>query len=56
MKMHTMVGLIAGGVLGATMGILAVSQMSPREQRRMMKGSKKVISTAGNIMNGMNMF
>jgi len=56
MKMNTMVGLITGSVIGATMGVLSVSQMSPREQRRIMKGSKKMISTAGNIMNKMNMF
>lgn len=41
-----MMGLITGGLLGATVGIYAVSNMSPKDKRRTMKRTKKMLSKA----------
>ncbi|AKL95237.1 hypothetical protein CACET_c17890 [Clostridium aceticum] len=56
MRRDTMLSLVTGGIIGATVGIYAVSHMNPREQKRMMKRSRKMISTAAHLMSGMNMF
>ncbi|SDK53635.1 hypothetical protein [Natronincola ferrireducens] len=56
MKRDTMMGLITGGVIGATVGMYAFSNMSTREQKRMMKRGRKIASTAVNLMSGMNIF
>ncbi|SES72154.1 hypothetical protein SAMN05660297_00387 [Natronincola peptidivorans] len=56
MKKETMVGLITGSLLGATVGMYAVSNMSPKEQKKMMKRGRKMITTAAHMMSGMNMF
>ncbi|ARE87486.1 hypothetical protein [Clostridium formicaceticum] len=56
MRRDTMISLVTGGIIGATVGMYAISHMSPREQKRMMKRSKKMISTAAHMMSAMNMF
>ncbi|MCC5911494.1 MAG: YtxH domain-containing protein [Clostridiaceae bacterium] len=56
MRRDMMMGLITGSLIGATVGMYAVSNMSPREQKRMMKRGKKAVSTAAHMMNNMNMF
>jgi len=51
-----MVGIVTGSILGATMGIWAISQMNPREQRRLLKKKRRMNNAIGSIMHGMNMF
>lgn len=36
-------GIVAGSILGATVGMYAATKMSPRQRRRMMKAGKKII-------------
>jgi len=44
MKGRFMSGIIAGSVLGVTAGMYAITKMNPRQRRRMMKKSKKMLS------------
>ncbi|SNS32793.1 hypothetical protein SAMN05446037_10088 [Anaerovirgula multivorans] len=55
MKRDTMVGLITGSLIGATVSAYAISQMNPREQKRMLKRSRKIMKVASHLIGGMNM-
>lgn len=46
-------GILAGSLIGATAGMYAITRMSPRQRRRMMRTGKKVLS---NIMNNVGLF
>jgi len=37
-------GLIKGGLIGAALGIYAMSQMKPKERKRMMKRGRRMLS------------
>lgn len=50
MKGRFVSGILTGSIVGATVGMYAVTRMSPRQRRRMMKASRKVMSNiVGNI-------
>jgi len=48
-------GMIAVGIVGATVGIYAATNMTQRDRKRMMKTSRRAIGTLG-VMKGLNMF
>lgn len=48
-------GMIAVGIVGATVGMYAAANMKPRDRRRMMKSSKRALGALG-VMKGLNMF
>jgi len=48
-------GMIAVGIVGATVGMYAAANMTPRAKKRMMKSSKRALGTLG-VMKGLNMF
>ena len=50
----TMMSLVTGGIIGATVGMYAASQMSPRDMRKMAKRGRKAVSKASGMMDGMN--
>lgn len=43
-------GIVAGSVIGATAGMYATSKMSPRQRRKMMKTSKRMLAGVVNNM------
>lgn len=52
-------GLLTGGIIGATAGLYAYSRMSPRQRKRMMKQSNKLVRNAVGMIGmsqGMDMF
>lgn len=50
MRGKFMSGIVAGSIIGATAGMYAVSKMSPRQRRKAMKVSKKMLSgVVGNM-------
>lgn len=55
MRRDTMVGLITGGLIGATVSAYALSNMHPREQKRMLKRSRKIMKVASHLIGGMNL-
>jgi len=48
-------GMIAVGIVGATVGIYAATNMTQRDRKRMMKTGRRAIGTLG-VMKGLNMF
>ncbi len=40
-----MSGIVAGSLLGATAGMYALTRMSPRQRRRMMKASRRIMTS-----------
>ncbi|MBM7613941.1 hypothetical protein [Alkaliphilus hydrothermalis] len=46
----TMMGLITGSLLGATVGIYAVSNMSPRERKKTLRRTKKMLKASIQMM------
>ena len=53
MRRRFMSGVIAGSILGATAGMYATSKMSPRQRKKMMKRSKKILM---NMMDNVDLF
>lgn len=53
MNTKFMSGVITGSIVGATAGMYATSKMSPRQRRKVMKRSKKILM---NAVGNMNMF
>ncbi len=56
MNRSTMMGLVTGSLLGATIGIYAVSNMNPRERKKALKQTKKMLTRATTNMMGMGIF
>ncbi|WP_192929784.1 hypothetical protein [Alkaliphilus serpentinus] len=50
MNRSMMMGLLTGSILGATMGMYAVRNMSSRERKKAMKQTRKLLSRATNVM------
>ncbi|MTI48975.1 YtxH domain-containing protein [Sporosalibacterium faouarense] len=55
MKGKFMSGMMAGSIIGATAGMYAFNKMSPRQRKKAMKTSKKMLSNVVSNM-GMGMF
>ncbi len=55
MNRGTMMGLVTGGIIGATVGMYAVSNMSPRDRKKAMKQTRRMLMKATNLM-GMDIF
>ena len=49
MRSRFMSGVIAGGLLGATMGMYALNKTSPRQRKKMMKRGVKAFRNASKI-------
>lgn len=47
---------IAGGVIGAVIGMYAISQMTPKDRKRIMKRGRKILSSATNVIDGISIF
>ena len=43
--------VLTGGLIGAALGMYAMSQMSPKDRRKMMKKGRKMLSSATRDMN-----
>ncbi|WP_156943599.1 hypothetical protein [Alkaliphilus transvaalensis] len=56
MNRSTMMGLVTGSLLGATVGLYAASQMSPRDRKKALKTTKRMLSKATSNMLGMGIF
>lgn len=56
MNKRMMRGIIAGGIVGATIGIYAINNMNPRERRKMMRNKKNMLNNTMSMMKGFNMF
>ncbi len=48
-------GIVAAGILGATVGMYAATNMTPRQRKKLMKNGRRALGTLG-VMKGMNMF
>ncbi|KNF09887.1 hypothetical protein CLPU_1c00520 [Gottschalkia purinilytica] len=46
-------GIITGSIIGATAGMVAVSRMSPRQRKKAMKASKKMMY---NVLDNIGIF
>ncbi|SCY58261.1 YtxH domain-containing protein [Alkaliphilus peptidifermentans] len=46
MNRSMMMGLVTGGLLGATVGMYAVSNMSPKDRKKAMRRTRKMLSKA----------
>ncbi|GAB6087919.1 hypothetical protein [Alkaliphilus crotonatoxidans] len=55
MNRGTVVGFITGGILGATAAMYATSNMSPRERKKAMRQTRRMLMKATGLM-GMNLF
>lgn len=53
MKGRFISGIVAGSLIGATAGMYAITRMSPRQRRRMIKASKRVMS---NVVSNIGLF
>lgn len=53
MQKKFMSGMIAGSIIGATAGMYAFTRMSPRQRKKMMKASRRMLN---NVMSNMNVF
>lgn len=53
MKGRFVSGIVTGSLLGATAGMYAITRMSPRQRRRMMKVSKRLVS---NVVSNIGLF
>lgn len=53
MKNKFMSGIVTGSILGATVGMVAVNKMSPRQRRKAMKVGKKLMS---NVVENIGLF
>ncbi|SCG83259.1 hypothetical protein DW1_1689 [Proteiniborus sp. DW1] len=45
MKGRFVSGIVTGSLIGATAGMLAMTRMSPRRRRKMMRVGKRIAST-----------
>lgn len=50
MNRSMMMGLVTGSILGATVGMYAISNMDPRGRKRAMKKTQKILSRATNVI------
>ncbi|MGV8146846.1 MAG: hypothetical protein ACLKAK_06240 [Alkaliphilus sp.] len=55
MNKRAMAGVVTGSFICATIGIYAITQMSPWERKRAMKKTRKIVRNASRIL-GMYMF
>lgn len=55
MHRNMTIGLIAVGLVGATVGMYAATNMKPRQRKRMMKNGRRALGALG-IMKGLDMF
>ena len=53
MRNRLVSGIVTGGILAATASMYAMTRISPRQRRRMMKTSKRVMT---NIMDNMGIY
>jgi len=50
MNRSMMMGLVTGGILGATVGMYAITNKNPKGRRKAMKQTKRMLTRATNIM------
>jgi len=55
MNRRAMTGIVTGSFIGATIGVYAITRMSPRERKKAMKRTHRVLKSASRIL-GMYMF
>ena len=53
MKSNFMSGMVTGSIIGMTAGMYAINKMSPRQRKKMMKFSKKMLY---NVIDNVGMF
>lgn len=53
MKGRFVSGVVAGSLIGATAGMYAITRMSPRQRRRMMKASRRMMTS---VISNMGLF
>ncbi|ABR48610.1 hypothetical protein Amet_2456 [Alkaliphilus metalliredigens QYMF] len=56
MNRNMMTGLVTGSLIGATIGMYAVTQMNNGDRRRLMRQRNRMMKKASNVVKGMNMF
>ncbi len=53
MKGRFISGIVTGSLIGATAGMYAITRMSPRQRRRVMKVGRRIVS---NVVSNIGMF
>lgn len=53
MKGRFVSGIVAGSIIGATAGMYAITRMSPRQRKRVMKASRRIMS---NVVDNIGLF
>lgn len=53
MKGRFISGIVAGSLIGATAGMYAITRMSPKQRKRVMKVSKRIMS---NVVDNIGLF
>lgn len=54
MDRNMTMGMVALGIVGATVGVYAAANMKPRQRRKIIRAGKRAIGTLG-IMKGLDM-